>query len=168
MIGFLSPLALFALAAAAIPPLLHLLARKLPPVVPFPAVRYLSETERKHSRRLKLRNLLLLFLRTLLIIIIALAAARPVARVPFGGSHEPAAVALIVDNSLSSGAVVDGRRVLDGILDQARHVLDRAGDDDRVWLVLADGIPRRISRQEARDGQRPQGCRCRRTQKPLR
>lgn len=150
MIGFLSPLALFGLLAAGIPPLLHLLARKLPPVVPFPAVRYLSETERKHSRRLKLRNLLLLFLRTLLIVIIALAAARPVARVPFGGSHEPAAVAVIVDNSLSSGAVVAGVRVLDGIVDQARHVFDRTGDNDRVWLVLADGIPRRVSLQEAR------------------
>ncbi len=150
MIGFLSPLALFGLLAAGIPPLLHLLARKLPPVVPFPAVRYLSETERKHSRRLKLRNLLLLLLRTLLIIIIALAAARPVARVPFGGSHEPAALAVIVDNSLSSGAVVDGRRVLDGIVDQARHVFDRTGEADRVWLVLADGIPRRVSLQEAR------------------
>ena len=64
MIGFLQPLALLGLLAASIPPILHLVARRLPPVVPFPAVRYLSETERRHSRRLKLRNLLLLLLRT--------------------------------------------------------------------------------------------------------
>ena len=148
--GFLQPLALFGLFATAIPPLLHLLARRLPPVVPFPAVRYLSETERRHSRRLKLRNLLLLLLRTFLILLIALAMSRPIARVPFGGSHEPAALALLVDNSLSSGAVVDGRRVLDALADQARHVLDRAGDDDRLWLILADGLPRRASILEAR------------------
>lgn len=150
MIAFLQPLALFGLIAASIPPLLHLLARRLPPVVPFPAVRYLSETEREHSRRLKLRNLLLLILRTLLIILIALAASRPVARVPVGGAHEPGALGLVVDNSLSSGAVVDGARVLDALVDQARHVLDRAGDDDRIWLVLADGLPRRVSIPEAR------------------
>ncbi len=148
--GFLQPLALFGLFATAIPPLLHLLARRLPPVVPFPAVRYLSETERRHSRRLKLRNLLLLLLRTFLILLIALAMSRPIARVPFGGSHEPAALGLLVDNSLSSGAVVDGRRVLDALADQARHVLDRAGDDDRLWLILADGLPRRASILEAR------------------
>ena len=150
MIGFLQPLALFALLATAIPPLLHLLARRLPPVVPFPAVRYLSETERRHSRRLKLRNLLLLLLRTFLILLIALAMSRPIARVPFGGSHEPSALGLLVDNSLSSGAVVDGRRVLEALADQARHVLDRAGDDDRLWLILADGLPRRASIPEAR------------------
>ena len=94
MIGFLQPLALLGLLAASIPPILHLLARRLPPVVPFPAVRYLSETERRQSRRLKLRNLLLLLLRTFLIVLIALAASRPIARVPFGGSHEPLAVAV--------------------------------------------------------------------------
>ncbi len=150
MIGFLQPLALFGLLATAIPPLLHLLARRLPPVVPFPAVRYLSETERRHSRRLKLRNLLLLLLRTFLILLIALAMSRPIARVPFGGSHEPSALGLLVDNSLSSGAVVDGRRVLDALVDQARQVLDRTVDDDLLWLLLADGLPRRASIPEAR------------------
>lgn len=149
MIGFLQPLALLGLLAASIPPLLHLLARRLPPVVPFPAVRYLSETERRQSRRLKLRNLLLLLLRTLLIILIALAAARPIARVPFGGSHEPAAVSVVVDNSLSSGAVLEGNRVLDALVEQGRQVFNRAGDDDHIWLVLADGLPRRISLPEA-------------------
>lgn len=150
MIAFLQPLALLGLLAASVPPLLHLLARRLPPIVPFPAVRYLSETERQHSRRLKLRNLLLLLLRMLLIILIALAASRPVARVPIGRAHEPAALGIVVDNSLSSGAVVDGSRVLDELIEQALHVLDRAGDDDRTWLVLADGLPRRVSLPEAR------------------
>jgi hypothetical protein len=150
VIGFLQPLALLGLLAASIPPILHLLARRLPPVVPFPAVRYLSETERRQSRRLKLRNLLLLLLRTFLIALIALAASRPIARAPWGGSHEPSAVAVVLDNSLSSGAVVDGRRVLDVLVDQGRHVFDRASDEDRVWLVLADGLPRQVSLPEAR------------------
>ena len=150
MIAFLQPLALLGLAAAAIPALLHLLARRLPPLVPFPAVRYLTETERQHSRRLKLRNLWLLILRTLLIILIALAASRPIARVPIGGDHEPTALGLIVDNSLSSGAIVDGRRVMDGLVDKAREVLNRTGGEDRVWLVLGDGLPQQISLPDAR------------------
>jgi hypothetical protein len=52
VIGFLQPLALLGLAAVAIPPLLHLIGRRLPPTVVFPAVRYLTATEREHSRRL--------------------------------------------------------------------------------------------------------------------
>ncbi|MEE8116273.1 MAG: BatA domain-containing protein [Gemmatimonadales bacterium] len=147
--GFLQPLALLGLAAAAIPALLHLLQRRVPPTVTFPAVRYLSETERRHSRRLKLRNLLLLLLRTALIALIVLAAARPVARLPVGGTHGPSALALVVDNSLSSGAVVVGRRVVDILAGQARNAVRRLTSSDRLWLVLADGIPRQRSRAQA-------------------
>lgn len=149
MISFLQPLALLGLAAAALPALLHLLGRRLPPVVVFPAVRYLTTTEREHSRRLRLRNLLLLILRTLAIALLVLAAAHPVVRVGSGGSHLPTAVAIIVDNSLSSGAVVGGRRTLSLLRDAARDVLKRLATGDRLWIVLADGAPRRMTRLEA-------------------
>lgn len=147
--GFLQPLVLFALGAAAIPTLLHLLGRRLPPTVIFPAVRYLTLTEREHSRRLKLRNLLLLILRTAVIIFLVLAAARPMARIGTGGSHPPTALALIVDNSLSAGAVVEGRRALAALVDAARQVLNEVGPQDRLWLVVADGVPQRLTRLEA-------------------
>ncbi len=148
MIAFLQPLVLLGLAAAAIPTLLHLIGRRQPPTVIFPAVRYLTATEREHSRRLKLRNLLLLFLRTLVIVFVVLGAARPVVRMPGGSFHPPTAVAFVVDNSLSSGAVVGGRRILDSLVAAARRVLDRTSPQDRLWLVAADGIPRRMGRAE--------------------
>jgi hypothetical protein len=149
VIGFLQPLALLGLVAVAIPPLLHLLGRRLPPTVMFPAVRYLTATEREHSRRLKLRNLLLLILRMAVILFVVLAAARPVARVASGTGHPATAVALVVDNSLSAGAVVRGRRVLDVLVDRAREVMRRVESGDRLWLVLGDGLPRRVGRAEA-------------------
>ncbi len=149
MISFLQPLALFALAAASLPTLLHLLGRRLPPIVVFPAVRYLTATEREHSRRLKLRNLILLLLRTLVIVLLVLAAAHPVARVAAGTAHPPTAVVLVVDNSLSSGAVTAGVRTLTGLVDAATAVLDRLGTGDRLWLITADGTPRRLTRLEA-------------------
>ena len=149
MIAFLQPFALVALVAAAIPTLLHLLGRRVPPTVVFPAVRYLTATEREHSRRLRLRNLLLLILRTAALFFLVLAAARPVSEFASGDSHPPTALAVVVDNSLSSGAVVEGRRTLDTIVATARGVLERTGVGDRVWLVLADGIPRRQTRLEA-------------------
>ena len=108
MIGFLHPWALAGLVAAAIPLLLHLLARREPPTVVFPAVRYLITTTREHQRRLKLQHLLLLLLRTLLIVALVLAAAGPT--VPSRGvaGHAPSALVLVVDNSPSSGVVVAG------------------------------------------------------------
>ncbi len=149
MIGFLQPLALFGLAAAAIPPLLHLFGRRRPPTVIFPAIQYLTATEREHSRRLKLRNLILLLLRMAAIVLIVLAAARPVARVQGGTSHPPAAMAIVIDNSLSSGAVVTGKTVLAELVATARAVLDQSESGDQLWLVLADGEARRVTRTAA-------------------
>jgi hypothetical protein len=147
-VSFLHPLALLGLAAAAIPALLHLLQRRTPPEVDFPPIRYLTEAERQSARRLKLRHLLLLVLRTALIIVIVLAAARPLVPVTGGGGggHEPTALAVILDNSPSSGAMVDGRPVLDRLRAAARAALARTTPADRVWLILADGIVRRGSR----------------------
>jgi aerotolerance regulator-like protein len=146
--GFLQPLVLFGLAAAAIPALLHLLERRVPPELDFPAVRYLAETERRHARRLKLRHLLLLILRTALVVLVVVAAARPVARGgrAVGGGHEPTALAVVVDNSLSSGAVRDGVRALDRFRALARATVEETTAADRLWLVLADGVVRRESR----------------------
>lgn len=145
--SFLHPLALLGLAAAAIPALLHLLQRRTPPQLDFPPLRYLSEAERQSARRLKLRHLLLLLLRTALIVVIVLAAARPLVPVRGGGAHEPTALVVILDNSPSSGAVIDGRPVLDRLRVAARASIARTSAADRVWLVLADGVVRGGSRE---------------------
>jgi len=127
-VTFLHPLALVGLAAAAIPALLHLLERRVPPEAEFPPLRYLSEAERQSARRLKLRHLLLLILRTALIVLIVVAAARPLFPTREGGGslHQPTALAVIFDNSASSGLVVDGRPVLERLKAVARGSLVRA------------------------------------------
>lgn len=149
MIAFLQPLALLGLAAAAIPVLLHFLSRRVPPTVAFPAARYLQETEREQSKRLKLRHLLLLLLRTALILCVVLAAARPIVPLGLGVGHSPTALGMVIDNSLSSAAIVEGRRTLDRLVEQAAAILQRLTDQDQLWLMLADGVVRRSSRLEA-------------------
>lgn len=145
--SFLHPLALLGLAAAAIPALLHLLQRRVPPEVDFPPVRYLSAAERESARRLKLRHLLLLILRTALIVAIVLAAARPLVPLRGGGAHQPTAVVIILDNSPSSGAIVDGGLVLDRLRVAARSSVARTTSADRVWLMLCDGVLRGGTRE---------------------
>jgi len=148
-VTFLHPLALVGLAAAAIPALLHLLERRVPPEALFPPLRYLSEAERQNARRLKLRHLLLLLLRTALIVLIVLAAARPLfpTQTSGGSLHGPTALALILDNSPSSGLVVDGHPVLERLKLIARGSLTRATASDRLWLVLGDGVARAGTRE---------------------
>jgi hypothetical protein len=151
MISFLHPWVLAGLSAAAIPILLHLLARREPPTVVFPAVRYLVTTTREHQRRLKLQNWLLLFLRTLLIVLVVLAAAAP--SIPESGvpGHAPSALVLILDNSPSSSAVTQGTPTIRQLAAAGRQVLSRANPQDVLWLITADGIPRRGDRTALED-----------------
>jgi hypothetical protein len=150
MIAFAAPWALLGLAAALVPILLHLFARREPPTVEFPAVRYLSETARVHQRRLNLQHWLLLLARTLLIVLLVLAAAGPTSPRGRAGSHAPTAMVLILDNSLSSGVTAGGVPALDGLKRAARDILDRATPDDRLWLVTTDGVARGGSRAALR------------------
>lgn len=148
MIAFAAPWALVGLVAALVPILLHLFARREPPTVEFPAVRYLSETARVHQRRLNLQHWLLLLARTLLIVLLVLAAAGPTSPRGGAGTHAPTAMVLILDNSLSSGVTAGGVPAIDGLRTAARDILGRATADDRLWLVTTDGIALPGSRDE--------------------
>lgn len=140
---FLQPLALFGLAFALVPPLLHLFQRRRPPDVEFPSARYLRQTAREARRSIRLRHLALLLLRVAAVVLLVLAAAGPVVPARVGGMHAPMALALVLDHSLSSGAVVGGRRVVDDLAQRARETLREARDADALWLVGADGLARR-------------------------
>ena len=143
--SFLAPFYLLLAAAGGVPLLLHLMRRRVGARVDFPAARYLRRAEREHSRSLRLRNLLLMLLRVLAVVMLALAAARPF--VPaMGTGHGPTALAIVLDNSLSTTAVVNGATVLDQLREAASALVRAAEPTDRLWLVTADGGVRAGSR----------------------
>src|SRR6185295_12556099 len=87
----------------------------------------------------------------LLIIALVLAAAGPTLPRTGVAGHAPSALVLVVDNSPSSGVVVAGTARLSQLQAAARKVLARATPDDAVWLLAADGVPRRGDRQTLLD-----------------
>jgi len=136
--GFLAPAFLALAAFAGVPLLVHLLRRRLGQTVDFPAVRYLARMEREHSRDLKVRHRLLLALRLMAVLALALAAARPLLRLA-GLGHAPVALAIVLDNSMSSGAAPEGRATLDRLREGVVRLLDDLSPEDRGWVVTADG-----------------------------
>lgn len=140
--GFLAPWFLLLAGAAAVPLLVHLLRRRIGLQVEFPAARYLVRAEREHSRSMRMRNLLLMLLRVAAVVLVAMAAARPTGRVVAGAGHAPTALALVLDNSMSTSVVERGTPLLDVLKHGARDVVDRATAEDRLWLVTADGTTR--------------------------
>ena len=134
--AFLAPLWLSLAALAAVPVLLHLLRRNIGSRVEFPAVRYLQSAERDSSRDVRAKNLLLLLLRILIVVLLALAAAKPVWT---RGAGTPRALAIVLDNSLSTTAIVAGAPVLDRLTAAARELRAASGSAERLWLITADG-----------------------------
>ena len=134
--AFLAPLWLSLAALAAVPVLLHLLRRNIGSRVEFPAVRYLQSAERDSSRDVRAKNLLLLLLRILIVVLLALAAAAPVWT---RGEGTPRALAIVLDNSLSTTAIVSGAPVLDRLTAAARELRKASGSAERLWLITADG-----------------------------
>lgn len=136
--AFLAPFFLALGVLAGVPLLMHLLRRRIGRIVDFPAVAYLLRMEREHSRERKLKNRLLLLLRLIAVMALALAAARPIARLA-GVGHSPVAVAIVIDNSMSSGLVVNSRPVLEALKAEARALIDALAPEDRGWIITADG-----------------------------
>jgi hypothetical protein len=136
-VNFLAPIWLGLIAAVAVPLFLHLLRRRIEIRREFPAARYLLRAEKENVRRLKLRNMLLMLLRTLALLFLALAAARPIAAL-LGSGHVPTALVVVVDNTMSTGAIVDGSPLLSRLKTVARSVVSGAESNDQTWLVTAD------------------------------
>ena len=136
--NFITPALLTLAAGALVPLLIHLLRRRTGKKMDFPAARYLLRAEKENSRRLRIRNLLLMMLRVATVLLIALAAARPIGGVA-GVGHAPSAIAIVIDNSLSSSVIVDGRPLLHQLRDAAIGIATAATSADRIWLVNANG-----------------------------
>lgn len=134
--GVLNALFLAAAAFGAVPLLLHLFHRQQGARVTFPALRYLERTQRDHAHRIRSRQTLLLVLRLTVVGVVVLAGARLYLRGD-GSAHPPTALAIILDNSLSSGAVLGEGRALDRLRDLALEALEVATEGDRIWVIRA-------------------------------
>ena len=83
----------------AVPIVLHLIMRRRPTRMEFPALRFIQHRADANRRRLQLRQLLLLLLRAGVIALLALALARPSVRLAgaLGSQESPVAAALVFD-----------------------------------------------------------------------
>jgi hypothetical protein len=135
-LGFLSPLFLAGMAAAAIPIAIHLFHRRTEPVVEFSAMRFLRRAPVEHSRRRRLRELILLALRVAALLLLAFAFARPYLTESAAALATPATV-VMVDTSVSMSAPGQFERART----QAADIVRGAAPGSSVAVVaFADGV----------------------------
>jgi hypothetical protein len=123
---FLQSLFLAGLAAAVIPVIIHLLNRPRARVVPFSTLEFIRRLQIKRSRRLRVRELLLLVLRVLLVALIALAFARPALQGAFAGGvggRARTSACIVLDVSYSMGFREGEATLLDRAKDRAHQIV---------------------------------------------
>ncbi len=141
MWSFVNPLFLWAAAATTIPLLLHLLQKRRIVHVPFSTLRFLKLAKQRSASRARLENLLLWLLRTLLLLLLALAFAMPVVRNTAFGSRlgtAPRDVAIVWDVSYSMGYESGRQNVWDTAKATIRSIINGLKAGDRVCIFLAD------------------------------
>lgn len=137
-LSFLNPALLWALPATAIPLLIHFLSRRRLPEVPFPTVQFLRALEPREIRRIRLRELLLLVLRTLAVLLLVLAFARPSLEPRGAVIHAAAAVGILLDDSESMEALDEQARPrIDEARGRALAIVDAARAGDELTVVTS-------------------------------
>ncbi len=151
--GFLNPLFLFGMLAAAIPLLIHLWSRRQAKTVDFSSLMFLLVAHRQSVRRIQLKHLLILLLRMAIVMLIALALARPLLKnqFSFAGARVKTSSVIILDNSYSMAYQgVQGQRFekARGIALEVAQSLRRG---DSASVILMSDVPDPIFRKLTTD-----------------
>ena len=142
--AFLNSIFLFSLAAVAVPLLIHLLSRQRVKVISFSSLEFLKLLQRQKMRRVRLRQLLLLLLRTLIVLSVVLAFARPVLKGIFSAGLSARArtsAVLLLDNSYSMGVNTPRGRIFDRAKRRAAEVIELLKDGDEAWIHVVSDVP---------------------------
>jgi hypothetical protein len=138
-LSFTNPTMLYGLFAAAIPVLIHILNRRRSVTVSFSNVALLQSLQQDRMRRVRIKQWVLLALRTLLITLLVLAFARPTVRESgFGSGLGESTGVLLLDQSLSMQYEADGKTFLAAAKGRANEALDLFEPDDLVTLISFD------------------------------
>ncbi len=103
--AFLNPFLIGFLALGSVPIIIHLLNKRRFRPVQWAAMEFLLKALKQNSRRLQIRDLLLMAIRTLAVLLLVLALARPTlaGRINFLGARSQTGAVILIDNSFSMG-----------------------------------------------------------------
>lgn len=141
---FLNPLVLLGLIAAAIPLIIHLFNFRRPRRVDFSSLAFVRELQKSTMQRVRIKQWLLLLLRTLALACLVLAFARPTLTGGLAGTlggRASSSVAVVLDNSLSmtlrdaQGAYIEQARAF------ASAVVDQTAQGDELFVLSLTDDP---------------------------
>lgn len=134
--NFLNPFVLFGLIAASIPLILHLLNLRKMKTVEFSSLKFLKELQKSKIKSFKIKQILLLILRTLIIASIVMAFARPAipTSLPFFQTYSKTSAIILIDNSFSMDVSDANGNRLKQAKNTAIKIINSLKEGDEVML----------------------------------
>lgn len=129
---------------ALIPILIHLFNRQRLKRIQFSSVRYLKSLQKTRMRRLKIKQLILLILRTLIILLLVIAFARPTTEGSYSsalGSAAQASIVIMIDNSLSMSTESQEGTLFETARQDALGIIDNFAPKDEIALISFSTAP---------------------------
>lgn len=152
---FLNPTILFGLLAAALPVLLHLLNLRRRSQLEFSSLVLLRQLEQSALQRFKIRQWLLLLIRSLVIFLLVTSFSKPILPGYLAGSsfaaHTKTSAVIVLDNSPSMG--YNDQRKFDQwkqAKSAALKILEHFNEQDEIFLATGSGKPERLALSEAK------------------
>jgi len=141
--SFLNPLFLLAIAAVGLPIAIHLLNLRRPAKVSFSTLSFFNELKKTTIRRIKIKQLILLLLRTATVLCLALVLARPLLPPDMAGdaagNDEPSFNIILLDNSISMARIDAGGPLFDQAKEIITQLAGQSKEEDRFLLQLSNG-----------------------------
>jgi len=137
MFSFLNSIVLPALVAVSIPVIIHFFNRRKARKVTFSSVRFLKQIENQRIRQVRLYQILLIIIRSLFILFLILAFARPTLNSglwPSSGTARTTAV-IILDNSYSMNTYNKSTSVFYSALEKLKQILASFQSNDQVFIL---------------------------------
>lgn len=151
--GFAFPLFLWALAAIAIPVIIHLFYFRRYKKVYFSTVRFLKEVKEQQKKAGKLQQLLVLASRIMAVIFLVLAFAQPfLGKLSLAGTGSERSLIVYIDNTFSMKQGDGIRDLLAEAKDHAATLINNLNAGDKVMLLTNDlegSLQRWMNKQEA-------------------
>ncbi|MFC1563394.1 BatA domain-containing protein [candidate division KSB1 bacterium] len=142
--SFINPIFLYALGAAALPVIYHLIRKMRTKTIPFSSLLFLKATPKELIKRRRLRDMLLLLIRTMMLLLLALVFARPFIteeKLPFASGERDKSVVILIDNSFS----MQFTDYADRAREQAEDILNDAGTEDEFSIVVFNDEARQVT-----------------------
>jgi hypothetical protein len=142
MFSLINSTILIALSAIALPLIIHLINRQKKQHILYSSIRFLKFLEKKRIRKLSIYQYLLILIRTLIIIMIVLAFARPVYNNTnyTSASHAAVTSVIILDNGINMRGYDSGKRIFDQALDRLGDLISTYSSDDKVYIITASDL----------------------------